>query len=116
MAESYYDNEWTAVLPSAAGSQIALQNDCPAELSISLNNPPYMIDTIPVLEATKGLPFNLGIVRPADVTWPLDIPSEYTFIRIPIYLFDDYESNYPITVVEDGWSEENFPGTLRFNK
>ena len=75
-----------------------------------------MINPISALEATKGLPFNLGILKPADVTYPIDIPSEYTFIRLPGSKFGDYEGNTPITVVEDGWSAEDFPGTLRFNQ
>ena len=49
--------------------------------------------------------------------WPEDIENEYSIVRLEDTLFSDYESNYPITVVEDGWSvSDEFPGTLRFNK
>ena len=38
--------------------------------------------------------------------------GEYSVIRIPDKYFSDYEDNTPIVVVQDGFTAEDFPGTL----
>ena len=68
------------------------------------------------LEAQYGLPFYLGIAKSHDF-WPADIENEYSIVRLEDSLFVDFEDNYPITIVADGWSVgEKFPGTLRLNE
>lgn len=38
--------------------------------------------------------------------------GEYSVIRIPDTYFSDYEDNTPIVVIQDGFTTEDFPGTL----
>ena len=94
-------------LGSVLATQLVSQTGCSAERSLLLNYPPYTTEITPI-SINPGVSIMIGVFanNPLDA---VSITDEYDITIVDG--FDDYDSNLPLSVVEDSWSYGGFyPG------